>query len=47
MKVGMKVRYEDELFTVIYRYESGYCEIKDMDRQFRVVFAHENDLDVL
>ena len=44
MKVGLKVFYKNEMYTIIHRYSSGYCEIKDMANHFRVILVHELEL---
>jgi hypothetical protein len=44
LKVGLKVFYENEMYTIIHRYSSGYCEIKDMESHYRVLLVHEMEL---
>jgi hypothetical protein len=39
-----QVRYEGKLFIVIYKYSSGYWEIREKDRRFNIELVHESEV---
>ncbi|WP_180271298.1 hypothetical protein [Fredinandcohnia onubensis] len=44
MKLGDKVVYKDDLYEVLYVYENGMYEIKQMELLFKVELVNQNDL---
>jgi hypothetical protein len=38
------VLYEGKLFMVIYKYTSGYWEIREKDRKFNIQLVHESEV---
>lgn len=46
MKIGMRVLYESEIYIIQYIYNSGYCEIKNINRQFNVLLVKLSELTV-
>ncbi|WP_209125252.1 hypothetical protein [Alkalihalobacillus sp. BA299] len=46
MNIGTKVRYQNKLYTVFWVYDSGYCEIKEID-YFHVILAKASELEVV
>ncbi|TWE00997.1 hypothetical protein FB550_10649 [Neobacillus bataviensis] len=38
------VRYDGKLFMVIYKYSSGYWEIREKDSKFNVQLVHESEV---
>lgn len=39
-----QVRFEGKLYTVIYKYTSGYWEIKEMDNRFNIQLVHQSEV---
>ncbi|WP_180271669.1 hypothetical protein [Fredinandcohnia onubensis] len=44
MKLGDKVVYKNDLYEVLYVYENGMYEIKQMELLFKVELVNRNDL---
>lgn len=44
MKVGNKVIYDSEIYTIIYIYNNGYCEIRNKNHEFEVLCVKLSDL---
>ncbi|WP_157256247.1 hypothetical protein [Bacillus timonensis] len=44
MKQGDKVVYNNDLYEVLYVYENGMYEIKQMEILFKVELVNENDI---
>ncbi|MDR4888278.1 hypothetical protein RGU12_12105 [Fredinandcohnia sp. QZ13] len=44
MKQGDKVVYNNDLYEVLYVYENGMYEIKQMEFLFKVELVNQNDL---
>ncbi|WP_157042266.1 hypothetical protein [Neobacillus jeddahensis] len=38
------VRYEGKLYTVIYKYTSGYWEIKEKENRFNIQLVHQSEV---
>ena len=41
------VLYEGKLFIVIYKYSSGYWEIREKDSKFNVQLVHESEVQLV
>ncbi|MEH7116533.1 hypothetical protein V7128_03785 [Neobacillus vireti] len=41
------VLYDGKVFVVIYKYNSGYWEIRELDSQFNVQLVHESEVEVV
>jgi hypothetical protein len=39
-----EVLYKGNLYTIIYKYTSGYCELREMENKLNVVFVHESEV---
>ncbi|MDQ0200091.1 hypothetical protein J2S10_003274 [Neobacillus ginsengisoli] len=39
-----EVLYNGNLYTIIYKYTSGYCEIREVDNKLNVVLVHESEV---
>lgn len=44
MKLGDKVVYKNDLYEVLYVYENGMYEIKQMELLYKVELVNRNDL---
>ncbi|WP_449538573.1 hypothetical protein [Ferdinandcohnia sp. Marseille-Q9671] len=44
MKQGDKVVYKNDLYEVLYAYENGMYEIKQMEFLFNVELVNENEI---
>lgn len=44
MKLGDKVVYNNDLYEVLYVYENGMYEIKQMELLFKVELVNKSDL---
>ncbi len=44
IKIGAKVVYKSDMYTVIWVYESGFCEIK---KAFRTKLVQQSELTLL
>ncbi|WP_445487280.1 hypothetical protein [Niallia sp. 03133] len=41
------VLYNGRLFTVIFQYDNGFCEIRDTANKFKVALVHSSQLTTL
>lgn len=39
-----KVLYKGQVFTILFRYETGYCEIRAIMNPFKVMLVHCSEL---
>lgn len=46
MKIGISVLYKSEIYIIQYIYNSGYCEIKNINRRFDVLLVKLSELKV-
>ncbi|MFC3883876.1 hypothetical protein ACFOU2_10325 [Bacillus songklensis] len=44
LEVGSKVLYDSEIYTIIYIYNNGYCEIRNENHQFEVLCVKLSEL---
>ncbi|WP_190284722.1 hypothetical protein [Bacillus sp. S3] len=42
-----EVIYDSKLYTVIYKYTSGYWEIREKDNKFHVELVHESEVQIV
>ena len=41
------VLYDGKLFIVIYKYSSGYWEIREKDSKFNIQLVHESEVEIV
>lgn len=46
MNQNTHVRYKGKDYEIIYRYTSGYCEIKEIDSLYNVELVHITELTI-
>jgi len=42
--MSKKVIYKGQLFTILFRYETGYYEIRELTNPFNVKLVHHSEL---
>ncbi|GKU82726.1 hypothetical protein [Niallia sp. NCCP-28] len=42
--MNKKVLYKGQIYTILFRYETGYCEIRDSTNPFKVKLVHCSEL---
>ncbi|WP_175596828.1 hypothetical protein [Bacillus sp. MRMR6] len=41
------VRYNEMNYFLLYRYSSDYCEIQDVNSQFKILLVHSSDVSLI
>ncbi|WP_157827616.1 hypothetical protein [Niallia nealsonii] len=42
--MSKKVLYKGQIYTILFRYETGYCEIRDLTNSCKVKLVHCSEL---
>ncbi|WP_175596830.1 hypothetical protein [Bacillus sp. MRMR6] len=41
------VQYNDMNYFLLYRYSSDYCEIQDINSQYKILLVHSSEISLL